>query len=320
MIETISLPGTSRPTTRLGFGGSGLMGGIGERESLRLLEEAFDAGIRHFDVAPSYGHGMAERCLGKFLRGKAGEVTVTTKYGILPPARVGLLNLARQAAAPIAKQFPQIRRRLASAGAGLKTRAQFSPEQARHSLDRSLRELGRDRIDLWLLHEATADDLDTSGLLPLLQEFVREGSVGAFGLATDRTHLEQACAKHPAYCGVLQFQWSVLDPAPAFPGSFRIHHRAISGAWGTIRKRFRDDPSFLRRCSGAIDADLSDAGTLAALLLAASMMANPGSIVLFSSRVPAHIRANVERATDCQWLARAERLQQFFASSPGFSG
>ena len=50
MLETIALPGSDRVTTRLGFGGSGLMGGISERESLRLLETAFDAGIRHHRV------------------------------------------------------------------------------------------------------------------------------------------------------------------------------------------------------------------------------------------------------------------------------
>ena len=34
--------------------------------SLRLLEAAYDAGIRHFDVAPMYGYGEAESCLGEF--------------------------------------------------------------------------------------------------------------------------------------------------------------------------------------------------------------------------------------------------------------
>ena len=107
MLETIALPGSGRVTTRLGFGGSGLMGGISERESLRLLETAFDAGIRHFDVAPAYGHGRAERCLGKFLQGKRDQVTVATKYGILPPAQAGLMDMARSVVRPAVAKLPQ---------------------------------------------------------------------------------------------------------------------------------------------------------------------------------------------------------------------
>ena len=60
------------------------MGSISRRESLRLLEAAFDAGIRHFDVAPMYGYGEAEGCLGEFLQRHRADVTVTTKYGIPP--------------------------------------------------------------------------------------------------------------------------------------------------------------------------------------------------------------------------------------------
>src|SRR5665213_2548596 len=83
MLERIALPVSGRVTTRLGFGGSGLMGGLSERESLALLETAYDAGIRHFDVAPVYGHGMAEHCLGNFVRGKTDQGTGATKHVIL---------------------------------------------------------------------------------------------------------------------------------------------------------------------------------------------------------------------------------------------
>ena len=87
MLEKIALPGSGRETTRLGFGGSGLMGGLSERESLLLLETAFDAGIRHFDVAPVVWARTGRAMSGNFFARKSAEVTVATKYGILPPAR-----------------------------------------------------------------------------------------------------------------------------------------------------------------------------------------------------------------------------------------
>ena len=54
-MHTIPLANTTRQTTRLGFGCGSLMGATNRRDSLQLLETAYEAGIRHFDVAPMYG-------------------------------------------------------------------------------------------------------------------------------------------------------------------------------------------------------------------------------------------------------------------------
>lgn len=309
MLETIALPGSERVTTRLGFGGSGLMGGISERESILLLETAFDAGVRHFDVAPAYGHGRAERCLGKFLQGKRDQVTVTTKYGILPPAQAGLMEMARSVVRPAVARLPAVRKRVAKAAAGLRSKAKFSAKEARRSLERSLRELSIDAIDVWLLHEATADDLDGSDLMPFLRDAQQRGLIGAYGVGAERGRLIGLWERHRDYCGVLQFEWSVLEEEPAsFPGAFVMHHRAISGAIDTLRDRFEQDARLCRRWSDAVDVDLSDTKLLAGALLQAALAANPNGMVLFSSRVPEHIRANVRAAEETVAGARGRRF------------
>ena len=111
-MEQITLADTGRTTTRLGFGCSSLMGAMGRRASLAILETAYDAGIRHFDVAPMYGYGEAESCLGEFLRHR-NDVTVTTKYGIPPAKNSSLISLARRIAGPIVKSIPSLKHRLA---------------------------------------------------------------------------------------------------------------------------------------------------------------------------------------------------------------
>lgn len=308
MLERIALPGGGRETTRLGFGGSGLMGGISERESLRLLETAFDAGIRHFDVAPSYGHGEAERCLGKFLRGKRDQVTVTTKYGILPPARAGLLRIARGILRPVVGRLPAIRKGVAQAAAGLRSKAHFSVKEAERSLERSRRQLGVERIDIWLLHDATAEDLDGSDLLPFLEEMQQRGRIGVYGVGTERRQLDALWQRHRDACAVLQFEWSALEEEPHFPGAFLVHHRSISGAMNAMRNFFERNAGMCSGWSKAVDADLSDTKILAGVLLQAALAADPNSIVLFSSRVPGHIRANVQAAEETGSIARGKRF------------
>jgi D-threo-aldose 1-dehydrogenase len=313
MLETIELAGTGRRTTRLGFGCSGLMGGLSERESLRLLETAFDAGIRHFDVAPAYGHGRAERCLGKFLRGKREQVTVTTKYGILPPSHAGLLGIARGVLRPVLRRLPAIRERAAQAAAGLRSKARFSVEEARRSLEKSRRELGTNRIDAWLLHEATASDLDGSDLLPFLKGMQEQGVIGAFGCGTERARVDGLWQRHREYCPVLQFERSVLEEPADFPGAFLIHHRVISGAMDAMRKIFERDAELCRRWSNAVDANLADSRILAGVLLQAGLTLNLGGMVLFSSRSPEHIRVNACAAEEAASTARGKRLLEVIA-------
>lgn len=307
MLENVALPEIGRSTTRLGFGGSGLMGGLSERESLRLLNAAYDSGVRHFDVAPSYGHGQAERCLGQFLIGKP-EATVTTKYGILPPPRAGMLDLARNIARPIARRVPAFRRRLARAAAGMTASASFSVADAHRSLEQSRSALRRDCIDLFLLHEADAAALDNPRLLEYLQQARDQGKIGAFGIGSERERVDRVWSTHPAFCPVLQFECSLLAPAPEFPGTFQIHHRTISGAIHSLEEQLAADPDLCRRWSAAVDADLGDRAILGGLLLAGAFTSRRSALVLFSSRNSDHVVRNVTMCSDPLWIERSRRL------------
>jgi D-threo-aldose 1-dehydrogenase len=66
-IPSAGLGRTGTTTTALGFGCSGIIGSNTRTESLGLLSTAVELGIRHFDVARSYGSGDAEAILGDFL-------------------------------------------------------------------------------------------------------------------------------------------------------------------------------------------------------------------------------------------------------------
>jgi D-threo-aldose 1-dehydrogenase len=307
MLETVTLPGSERLTTRLGFGGSGLMGGLSERESLRLLDAAYESGIRHFDVAPSYGHGQAERCLGRFLKSKP-DATVTTKYGILPPPRAGMLDLARRIARPVARRLPAVRRRLAQAAAGMTAGASFSAAEARMSLDNSRRWLQRNRIDCFLLHEADAGALEDPRLLEFLEQVRDAGTIGTFGIGSERERADRIWHLHPDFCPVLQFESSLLAPAAAYPGSFQIHHRTISGALRPLAERLAADPNLCHQWSTSVDADLRDHATLAGLLLGGALVSGHSAMVLFSSRNADHLGRNVRMCTDARWIERSRRL------------
>ena len=88
----IAVPKFDIETPTVGFG-CGSLTGSGPSNPIRVLETAFDAGVRHFDTARYYGYGEGEGILGRFLKGRRSEVTITTKFGIEPPRRTARLNV-----------------------------------------------------------------------------------------------------------------------------------------------------------------------------------------------------------------------------------
>jgi D-threo-aldose 1-dehydrogenase len=321
-MQTIPLADTNRHTTRLGFGCGSIMGASNRRDSLKLLETAYEAGIRHFDVAPMYGYGEAETCLGEFLQNHGRQVTITTKYGIAPPKKSGIIKLGRSLAGPILKQLPSLKQRLAqAANAATRNpeRPTFTAAQAKASLDRSLLALRTDHIDLWLLHEATAADLHDDALLSLLEAEVQKGTIGAFGIGSSARKIPALLATHPAYCRTLQYEWSVLDaPIPDAPirpsAPFRIHHGALTKNFHAIHKSIINNKPLCQRWSASTNTDLRNAEALAHLMLKASLVMNPASIILFSSKNPAHLHANARTAADTTLESPARQLYNLVQS------
>jgi D-threo-aldose 1-dehydrogenase len=320
-MERVALGTTGRLTTRLGFGCSSLMGAANRRDSLRLLETAYDAGIRHFDVAPMYGYGHAEGCLGEFLQHHRGQVTVTTKFGIPAAKHSTFLRLGRRIAGPVIKKLPGLKQRLAHAANAVAhndERPAFTAAEAKASLDRSLTALRTDHIDLWLLHEATAPELRDDSLLQFLEAEVENGTIGSFGIGSSSDKIQALLNERPAYCRTLQYEWSVLDPQIADAGStFRVHHRALTDNFRSLHAALINNKPLCQRWSESTNTDLSSAEALSHLMLKASLVMNPASIILFSSRNPTHIQANVQAANDAGLEPPARQLHALVQAERG---
>lgn len=288
MTEVI-LPGMLRRTSRIGFGTSGLSGELTYKESIALLETAFDAGIRHFDTAPIYGVGASEKILGDFLVRRREQVTVTTKFGLMPPHAQSLLLRAKSMIRPMLRQIPGLKSRLAQSIKGLSRPANYSAAGMKTSLGASLRALRCNWIDLFLLHEADATDI-SDDLRKVLDDSVRFGLIGAWGVGSSRNKIDRIVACDPSAGRVLQFEWSVLPDCPrVYRDSFCITHGALSSSLAPL-KQLIATPERQRHWSKEIGVDFSDGRILPRLIVSAALAANPGGIVLFSSKKVRHIR------------------------------
>jgi len=292
-------------TPALGFGCSSLTA-MSRSDANRVLGAAFDAGIRHFDVARYYGYGEAEGILGRFLDGRRSEVTITTKFGIEPPRRTPAFGFALAIGRLVARLVPGVRGVLRrGAQASIKSNA-FSVQQARASLETSLRELRTDYIDFYLLHDYSVSQGRADELLAFLDDSARAGKIGAYGIGTSFESVLQVLAEQPRLCGVLQFQNSVLTHnierlPPSASYRLVITHGALSDSYRTLQRFLETRKNLAKEWAAEIGCERLDEGTLSSLMLMYAVNANPEGLVLFSSRDPAKVTANVRAVSESRF-------------------
>ncbi len=141
MIPKRSLGRTNLKVTETGLGGSPIGNRstpMSEREADTIVQAAWEAGIRYFDTAPLYGHGLAEARLGFSLRWKPrDEFVVSSKVGrLLKPASRDVIDYGPWAGGlPFACHYD------------------YSYDGAMRSLEDSLQRLGLERIDIAFIHD-----------------------------------------------------------------------------------------------------------------------------------------------------------------------
>jgi hypothetical protein len=274
MIPTVLVAGTKISLTRVGFGCARIYGKSELRMSTQLIEAALAAGIRHFDTAPSYGSGLSEAVLGAVLAG-VRDVTIATKIGIRRPDSfpAGLYSgkiLYRRFVRPVMSRFPRTKARLLRLVHGngeifapdtVSPRRRLGREEVLRGLDESLKQLRRNRADLYLLHEPDQFEL-TDELKDVLATLQLNGAVGAFGLAW-------GCVADTGvgFGTVVQGKFSNDLPAYGLEGQTRILH-------GVLR----------HGSSG------HDEGLRAGVRIRKALDTYPDAAIMFSASTPAQIR------------------------------
>ena len=125
---------------------------------LRLLQQAYEAGITFFDTADTYGNGLGETMLAEALGDRRNRITIGTKFGY---------DFYHHTARRGHEELPQ----------------DWRPEYVRFALEESLKRLKTDRIDVYQLHNPRLDAMQRDDLFATLDALKREGKIRAYGPA-----------------------------------------------------------------------------------------------------------------------------------------
>jgi aryl-alcohol dehydrogenase-like predicted oxidoreductase len=309
-VNRVSLVPTDVQATRLGFGCGGLMRTPSRRERQRLLGAVFDLGVRHFDVARSYGLGAAERELGRFLRARRDEVTVATKFGLGPLRRPGVAARAQAPLRAVLRRAPSLRSAVKHRAGDATPTRRYDAAVARASLELSLRELGTSHVDLLLLHGAERDeDVDFEGIGEWLEGARARGEIRAWGVAGGPPSLPVIARLRPP--AVAQLHYDILDP-----GRDRVAAAAPAVAFGALGvvlpalcARMREGGELAAAWRAQLGVPAEPAA-IAGLLWQEALATHPEATVLFGTSDVEHARENVEAAAREPDAEQLERLRQ----------
>ena len=177
----------------MGYGawgiGQSMWIGADDRESLRALERAIELGLNFIDTALAYGNGHSEQLVGKVVRGRSGPVYVATK---IPPKNM----------------------RWPASGAD-DVDVAFPGEHIRSRTEKSLRNLGIERIDVQQLHVWHDNWLEQGDWLETVQALKREGKIAYFGVSINDHAPETALGLvRSGNVDTVQVIYNIFDQAP----------------------------------------------------------------------------------------------------------
>jgi D-threo-aldose 1-dehydrogenase len=170
---------------------------VSDADAEAAIEAAWESGIRFFDTAPLYGHGLAEIRLGRVLQRKPREeFTVATKVGrLLRPDVPPEPGQSYVDVPPVNPTFD------------------FSYDATLRSLEESLERLGLDRVDILHIHDPD-DHYEEAlgGAYRALDRLRGEGAIGAVSAGMNQSAMLARFAREGDFdCFLLAGRYTLLD-------------------------------------------------------------------------------------------------------------
>ncbi len=222
-MEYRTLGRTGLRVSDVGFGamtiGGEAFGPTDDAESLNALHHALDLGMNLIDTADAYGRGHSEDLIAQVLKTRRKEVVLATKGGNQYTVRQGLRN--------------------------------FDPSYIAGALEQSLRRLGVDTIDLYQLHNPSAEVMRRGEIFDLLDRCKREGKIRYYGVSLE-TAADGVVAIQTGKPDTLQVVYNILHQDPEdelFPLAQRDNVGIIARVpleRGVLSGRFTAPSSFAR--------------------------------------------------------------------------
>lgn len=156
--------------------GGWMWGGTEEEAAVKTIQASLDNGVNFIDTAAIYGYGRSEEIVGRAINDRRDKVVLATKCGLRWDLKKGDFY------------FYGTEEGISLGPAKYEVYKYLHPDSINEEVERSLKRLGTDHIDLYQTHwqESTTPIEDTIAALLKLKE---QGKIRAIGASN--TNIEQ---------------------------------------------------------------------------------------------------------------------------------
>jgi aryl-alcohol dehydrogenase-like predicted oxidoreductase len=157
-------------------------GDVSDSEARSVLKEALDNGVNFFDTSDTYGDGRSETFLSELIKSTSERIYVTTKLG----RRIRGTNYPKGY-----KHYPM-----------------------EEFIDRSLKNLGVECIDLVQLHCPPLETIKKKETFETMDEFVKKGKIAHYGVSVHTIEDAMEAIKFPNVKSI-QMVFNIFRQKPA---------------------------------------------------------------------------------------------------------
>lgn len=163
-----------------------------EKESVRVLHRAFEAGINFYDTADIYGYGGSEKLIGCAFKGRRDKVIISSKVGRVQSLseRTGRFLL------PILQPIRHVQPLKGILKKALKPGKNFASDHLKKAVEKSLKRLQTDYLDLYQLHSPSSWVIEQGEVFNTLDYFKREGKIRFYGVSVETLNDAFLCLKY----------------------------------------------------------------------------------------------------------------------------
>lgn len=283
--------------------GGWMWGGRDDDMSIAAIHASLDAGVSLIDTAPIYGFGHCEEIVGRAIRGRRDQVVLATKCGMVWDRDDGEFYFTSDDHHP-------------GRAGDYRVHKYLGPCSIRAEVERSLRRLGVDTIDLYQTHwqDATTPIQDSMGELLRLRDEGKIREIGASNCEVSHLRTYEAAGGLAS----VQEKFSLIDRRAeegvlvetrrqglAFLAYAPLAMGLLTGqldpdrAWGegdqrAQRRRYSPEARRVARAALATLDDIAFAhdAPVSALVLARTLRVPGVTHLLCGARDPAQARAN----------------------------
>ncbi|AFZ44030.1 aldo/keto reductase [Halothece sp. PCC 7418] len=196
---------TSLKASVIGLGCSRLGGNLSQgnrKEAVKMLHFALDSGVNFYDTADSYGQGQSEILLGKTLKSHREQVILATKAGYFLSPLGKVAAKFKPIVKPVARSLRAVKSSPGKANSLSNVRSSllrqnFNQRYIIKAVEKSLKRLQTDYLDLFQLHSPPTDILQTTEIWQTLETLKQQGKIRYYGVSCDTVEDAFICLQQP---------------------------------------------------------------------------------------------------------------------------